>query len=456
VKRTFKSVRSLGNTDNWMAECYAQLLLNNVLIFLLSIIISDTSNYYILVIVPAILGFVNCCVIMTKNHAPLANPVMIYAAIWLVGIPLTSIEAPLMEAMTPFEWKMCAAFGVTYCLAGLMLAKRRGMSVEEKTAVDNKLAPSAENALLLLIGISVVAMVVNFSIKGVALFSTDEMLRKTESAFTGYALLSSVGSAGVVLLANCYKLRKSKLYVILLISYLILQALTGARFVATITIIMLLVVIASHRLDRKRLRLIVLGGVGMLLLFAFVSLYRNNSNHMETYYISSGIYSGNASDLTSTEIIRYFGMNQRNMATVLARDFNVKDALEYTLTPITSIFIDQPDSLGTSIYGYTANNIISYAYHDAGWAMWILLFLWSCFVNLAFIRFMQCRESLIRAYWWSAMAMSLSMSFFSYVNAYAYWMLPIPFVVCFIQFISKPMNSFIYAGRQTGKCQEAL
>ena len=193
------------------------------------------------------------------------------------------------------------------------------------------------------------------------------------------------------------------------------------------------ILVASHRLGKTHFRLLMLGGVCILLVFIFVSVYRNSSEHMDYYYISSGIYRGEASDLTSTELVRYFGMNQRNMTTVLSGGFNPEDALEYTFSPVASVFMDVPQGLGTSIYGYTANNIIAYAYHDAGWAMWALIFIWSIIINLTFIRFSQNRASITRAYWWSTMGMSLTMSFFAYLNAYAYWMFLFPIVVWLIQ-----------------------
>jgi hypothetical protein len=167
---------------------------------------------------------------------------------------------------------------------------------------------------------------------------------------------------------------------------------------------------------------------------------------METYYISTGLYQGSASELTSTEIIRYFGIDQRNMSTVISREFDPQDFLEYSLSPLTSISGEDLGGLGTSYYGYTANNIIAYAYHDAGLGMWLLLFVWSAAVQISYMQFIQCRSSLIRSYWWATMAMSLAMSFFAYFNAYAYWMLVFPIVVSLLQLVcSKPGQSHISA-----------
>ena len=421
-------------SQNWLAECYVQLLLANVLVLIASMLIPDIESYSGIIIFLTFIATSNCLVVMVRSHAPLANPISIYAAIWLVLVPLTSLEAPLMEPMSSFEWKMCAGFGVTYCLAGLIVARRKGITAEG-SVTTYEISPATENALLGLIGLSIVAMLVNFALGGVALLSEDEMARKTLSTFLGYSFLSSLGSVGVTLLANHYHLRKPKRYVALLVVYLALQALTGTRFVAIITLIMTGVMVASHRLGKKHFRLLMLGGVCVLLVFSFVSAYRSSSEHMEYYYISSGIYRGEASDLTSTELVRYFGMNQRNMTTVLSRDFSSDDLLEYTLSPVTSILTGDPGGLGTSIYGYTANNIIAYTYHDAGFAMWVILFIWSVLINATFILYSRNRASLMCAYWWSTMAMSLTMSFFAYLNAYAYWMFLFPIVVWFIQIL---------------------
>ena len=422
------SGKELKGSRNWLAECYIQLLLVNAIILIITLLVPEIERIPGIAIVPAVLSCINCLVLMVRSRAPLANPVSIYMVIWLVLIPLTSFEAPLMEAMSSFEWRMCAGFGVTYCIAGLLLARKTEVTTE-KVVTSYEISSSTENVLLGLIGVSIAAMVANFTLGGVALFSEDDLARKTLSSFVGYPLLSSVGSVGIALLANHYRLRRPKLYVILLVAYLMLQALTGARFVAIITLIMTGVMVASHRLGKKHLRMLALGGVCVLLVFSFVSSYRSSAEHMDYYYISSGIYRGEASDLTSTEMVRYFGMNQRNMSAVLEREFSLENTLEHTLSPITSVFASNPEGLGTSTYGYTANNIIAYAYHDAGWGMWALLFVWSLLVNGAFTRFSQNRASLIRAYWWSAMAMSLTMSFFSYLSAYAYWMFLFPVMV---------------------------
>lgn len=416
----------------WYTECYAQLLIVNVLILLLASTITETGALSLTCMVSALFVSVNCFVLMAKNSAPLANPVTIYIVIWLLLVPLTSFGVPLMKPMSSFEWQMCAGFGITYSIAGLLIAWRSPISVEEHISEHN-LSRSQERALLGLIAISVIAIAVNFLMGGIALFSEDDMARKTAGAFYGYALLSSVGSIGIVLLANHYRLHRPVTYLILTASFIVLQALTGSRFVAIITLVMTGALIASRKLSKKHVRILLIGGICVLAVFIFVAYFRSSADHMEYYYISSGIYSGETSDLTSTELIRYFGMSQRNMSTVLSEDFEIGSLLEYTFSPITFLFQETPGGLGTSTYGYTANNIISYAYHDAGWMLWLVLFAWSLAVNISFVRYSRNKQSLTRSYLWAMMAMSLVMSFFAYFNAYVYWVLLFPIMVRVIE-----------------------
>ena len=187
--------------SNWLTECYAQLVVVNALILISSTLVAEIEHNLGIVIAPALLVSANCTVIMVRSHAPLATPISIYILIWLVLIPLTSFEAPLMRAMTSFEWQMCGIFGLIYCISGLIVSRKMKIAAEE-AVTTYVISPPVETMFLALIGASIASMIVNFAIGGVALFAEDDLARKTVSAFAGYPFFSSIGSVGIALLAN--------------------------------------------------------------------------------------------------------------------------------------------------------------------------------------------------------------------------------------------------------------
>ena len=416
---------------SWMAECYTQMIAVSVLQIMLLIAFPEIAKLpqFLCVINGALLVSLIC--MMKRFHAPLCNPISAFAVIWIGLIPATSFSAPLMPEMNAGEWMPCCIGVLVFSIGGLILSanfdKREVMRNSRRIkALDGK----TECILIALIGISIAALAVNFLLTGeIALFSEDYSARKIGGAFPGYSFLSSLGSIGVTLLASAKIAKRRKTFVVFTVVYLLLQTLTGQRFVAILTMLMAVSLFASSKLERGQLKKLAAVVSAVLLVFLFVSSFRGGSEDKTLFFINTGIYSGSVDEMTSTELLRYVGMSQRNMSIVMDQPFDPALLLEYSLSPITSLFKSVPTGLGTSVSGYTANNIIAYFYHDAGALWWVLMLLWSLSVNALYFRFLRSRSSLINSYLWALASLSILLSFFAYVNAYVYWVLQFPLLV---------------------------
>ena len=281
----------------------------------------------------------------------------------------------------------------------------------------------------------------------VALFAAEGEDRKAAAHFLGYPILSSLGSISIAVYAASR--HASGRQVALSIVYILLQLLTAQRFVAVVTLILAVVAFASvHELSSKNIRKVLFLLLAVIGVFVLVSLYRGGASDQQVYFINTGLYGGDPLVLQATEILRYIGQSQRNLTTVMDRGFDVTSTATFTLSPITALFQEVPTGLGTSIHGYTANNVVAYLYSDFGtlWPFAVLVL--SLIAHSSYYR-MLSRGSFASIFLWCVVALGLTTSFFAYVNAFTYWVLLFPVFASLLEFATRPPQSVTVAGIPT-------
>lgn len=383
-------------------------------------------------------------VVMTYTSGRVVvTPLTLFATVWLVLVPLAAFEAPLMRPASSEELWTTLVGGVAFSAGGLIATLVNGGATARRPRLDT-LTPDPDATRLtriaaLLLYTSILALVANTLLEGsFALLRGADMERKAQSAFLGYPMLSSIGSIALVVFARSPQ-GLQKRHLMAGVTYLVLQLLTGQRFVAIITLVMILIAQGSNASSsRPKLGRTILVALGVVGAFMFVANFRGGESDQRRYFLETGVYTGDPVALGATELVRYVGMSQRNMSTVMDRRFDVEQLLEHTASPILSLFGEPLGGLGTSISGYTANNAIAYLYHDAGDLWPLLALLWGLGVNWIYWQSRRWSGSLALAYVWYVSAMGLVLSFFAYVSAYVYWVLVFPLIVCLIERASRP------------------
>lgn len=372
-----------------------------------------------------------------RKTSILVSPATIFLVVWMTLVPVTAVAVPLMDEMAPLAIAYCSAAAAIFSLAGVVVhisvektSPRPAENVEGRPSEKNTIIVARIAAALLLI--SILALVANIFLEGrVALFDIDSSERKAVAQFIGYPLLSSAGT--VSLATYAWLGRVSRRQALLCAIFVALQLLTAQRWVAIVGLTLAVVVFASRASLSRR---IVGSSLALLLAvyiaFSFVASFRGGEADHERYFISTGRYSGDPSLLQSTEIVRYFGMSQRNLIEVLSRPFEFERLGAFSFSPLSSFWEAAPTGLGTSISGYTANNILAYLYTDFGafWPFALLALSTGC--HLAFVQY-RINRSLSHAFVFAVFALGLATSFFAYVNAYSYWVLTFPLLVLLIQ-----------------------
>lgn len=380
------------------------------------------------------------------------TPIAIFSLIWLVLVPITSLAWPLMDAMSLSGVTVILAGGAIFGVSGVLSCwlRVRMLHPDPAELPSNAGLPTVSKRMVLfakiLLLVACGAIIVNlFMSKSIKLF-TASADKKTVDAFFGYTFLSNLGTVGALILV--YSKGKNKDTFILIGAYFVLELLTGQRWFATVTIILIFSVFAFVKFKKRDWIITLLLAVAIVLAFVFIAFFRNSTESFQRYYIETGKYSGSAETLSSTELIRYFGMSQRNMEQVFNYDVSVLGKMQFTLTPIDFLFVKPTTlSMGTNINSYTASNILAYLYYDAGNAWPLLLLGLGCVLHIVYFYCLAKKNSLTARLLWGTCVMALSLSFFSYFGAYFYWIGIYPVLV----FIAAKVDTHILPWRYEPK-----
>lgn len=433
-------MRKLVITDG---KIYIYMILATFLLFLINIF----TEYKGYISITSIIIGVTFIAYSYKKTKTIISPITIFCFIWFVLVGITSFSFPLMPTMTTEEWNITLLFIVSFCVGGCVI------SFVYKKIMGDKLCDEIKSnsfnistfqyvmfVILILIGI-IVHVYQTISFGGFVIFSDDPSSDRYSYSIGGLGSLSTFGTLGIFGCIISPKYRRKVLTIVLSFIYLFFLIVEGVRFQVFLTILLCLGVYSKTKI---RLRTLIIGILLLLLsvwLFDFVANARQGASNTYRYYIQTGLYSGKVSEISSTEIFRYFGFSQR------LTDYYWKyykpgvSNMQYTLYPITHTFgLDSklPDRIW--VMGYVATSLIVYFYCDFGYFWPIATIVFSVLVNLSYYSYMKNNKSLIQLYFWSLSLFALTMSFYAYVNSYVYAILYFPIIILGINLINNSLQ----------------
>lgn len=391
----------------------------------------DVVLRFFLVFACVALGILNLWVCWRATRL-LLRPVAIFSLLWLIVVPLTSFEVPLMEAMSAFQWRQVLLFALTFMMASLLFAQD-DLKPNEVPVTSLSLSRGLAYVMYGTIVVTVIAVLFDAIINGGFIISADDVnVERHRSSFPGYYLLRALGNLGVSVLAFDKTRRKGKSFIMAFLVMTLVNFSIGVRFGVFVLGIAVVSCWCADRFEAKRLRALVIIGACAVLVFTGISIARDDEANKTLYYITLGGYSGTVDSLTSTELIRYFGYSQRLMEEYMANEQGGVASGAYTLTPLFDFFqIESEYPPRIQVQGYNATNIISYLYQDFGQLWPVAAFVWSALINAAY-RWRLRKPGLFSFYWCSVAYVNLALSFYAYVYAFSYWLVTFPILLLMV------------------------
>ena len=378
----------------------------------------------------------------TKRWISVVN---LFIVIWMIFVPLSCGEHPMMSPMTSQEILWVVFHNILFSFGGLFASAFRVLNKGDNIVEDNienddriVLKPNTYVICIWLLVLSIAIAVVLFVLKGIPIFSIDSNnARNAFYSIPGSSLLHNLGIPINFLIFCDKEKRKSKLFISLLVIYLITLLFTGARFTIIINLIMLATVMEKSIQKKMSWKKVVLFPILVVIAFYAITSVRGGTADKEAFFVSTGLYKGSAKDLVITEAVRYFGMPQRLMGYFINKnDISTNGAL--TFFPYVRFFVNTDNlSFKHSIYGYNAINVLAYLWCDFKWGMWPMIFVLAAICQRIYIRFLQQPNDLFRTYFWSVAAFAIVLSFYCYTYSYPYWLLEYPILIWIIKLFNE-------------------
>ncbi|MGM0340144.1 hypothetical protein IGK47_003252 [Enterococcus sp. AZ007] len=385
------------------------------------------------------LGLINIISIY-KRTGMLFNPLSIFSMVWLILIPITSFQMPILPQMTIFQWEIISIANIFFCLGGLLISIRF-MGRSDKGPNNGKIFELSRIQFIFLLSTLIICVAI-YLIQAViaggfpAMADNPDMARRT-FYLPNMASLSNLGMMPIYIIFKDRKNRKNKLYLMFAAIYFIELYMMAVRFGVMMLVIMIASLFSSKSINVKQLKYILLVTVIFFFIFVVIANVRGGNINNISYFTGIGAYSGSDFLLRNTEILRYIGYSQRlmeNYFTILKPGSN---QWGYTLSPILEM-LDQPFEKvqHLTIWGYTATNIISYLFLDFG-KMWPLVYgCWSGILHIIYYTSIKS-NSIIRSYLWTICFIGLVLSFYAYVHSYIVWLTLFLLYALFVNFLGK-------------------
>lgn len=371
-----------------------------------------------------------------RRDRVLVSPVTLLCAVWLMMVPLTSFRAPLMNAMTDFECRICLLAALSLSLGGAAAAGmlNRSGQIHARTARPCTITEAEYAVALILLITSIGAFLVQYRRMGAFPATTPSpSLARSIKTFAAYSILSTLGCLAIFFVGADSIKRRRKSFVLLLAAYLFFQLMTSVRFSLFLIAIMHISGEAGRRVNGAALKRLILTLSAMACAFLFAQAFRGNQAEKQRFFVDTGLFTGTSLSISSTEIVRYFGMSQRTMSAYFQLCPPGEYAGAYTFYPwlkaVKTVLLRAP----VSIYGSTATNAISFLYLDFGWAWPLALGTLSFAANGAYYRYLRSPWSLISRYAWGVACIFLVMSFYAYFQHYVYWLVHFPFLLALMR-----------------------
>lgn len=410
-------------------NCHIKTALINILTVACCLLLVNLSSKTtsIIQVILICCGIYNVMHTYKKTHIFL-SPVTILGLIWLTLIPLTAGSAPLMTKMTLFQWNYYLAGTLciyTGMLSSLAIYQKKCKGSSNTQEIYNwKMTRFLYKCCIIVLAVGVALYIIQAKISGgFPIFSADpDSSRRNFFVIPGAALASNLGFLSIYLIFNDNKYRKRKLFWVLTAVYLTIQILMTVRFLLFLIIIAMISTFSNRAISKQQMRRVLWGCLVAVLGFIVVSLFRGGIEDKQNFFVKTGVYSGTARELVKTEIVRYIGMSQRTMESYMKYYDAGCSMLGHTLFPLLdTIGIKTYIPAHYGIYGYTACNIVTYFYFDAGHLWWALMIVWSFVLNNWYYGFRRQPYNIVNKYLWGISAIGMAMSFYCYINAYPYW-----------------------------------
>lgn len=392
------------------------------------------NNHAIVPIALITCGCINIISIYVKEKL-LMNPLTIFSLIWLILIPISSYEYPVMREMTDFEWKIVLIFIMCFSIGGI-IASQFKRNIKDRKYELYKGTLTFNYIVLLISTFSLIIMFIKFG--GIPLFYSDANVGK--DLFRNSSILNTLtyfGTGSIILYILEEKhFWKSKKTILLSCVYIILLILSAERYFVSILIISCIYSYCKKKIDHEFLKKILISVLSILTIFIVILQFRGNSSQKQIYFIDSGIYSGTAKELTSTEIFRYLGMQER----ILTKTFdNIEPGISrgtLTFSPLLKLININPINIpDVQIYGYTSKSIITKLYCDFGYLWWVAMIILSIIINLFYKEFSK-RKSYTNQYFTIIWLVFLTFSFYAYFDNLIIFYLHIPLYIKLMEILN--------------------
>lgn len=377
------------------------------------------------------LGFLNIYTCWKQTGA-LLQPLSVFSLIWLIAIPVAAFDYPLMPAMSSEQWVYALSFILIFLIASAIVTR---FVLGDKNFPDCphrsfQLPPKWRCFSFFLVVISVVAVLADAVLHGGFIASSSTVyLERFRTSFSGYYLLRSLGNLGVVLLVQDPQIRKKPSFFVAVLAMLFVDLSIGVRFDLFVLGIGVISAFSNTRFSRRSVAALIIVMLGAVLAFMLIASLRDGIEQLQKYNIDTGFYHGKVDELFNTELMRYVGYAPRNTIDYVEQNLGGVMMGGYTLSPIADLLqisVTTPELI--QHYGYNATDIVSYLYMDFDVLWPFFAFAWSVLINLAYYKGTS-GDSIFCKYWRAVALISLTLSFYTYIHAYAYWIAYFPILI---------------------------
>ena len=199
---------------------YFITLFISLLLLTLTYLFEDSLSNSIVAFSYLLLGVINI-VCLYKETKYLLSSLSIYSMIWLILIPITSFEMPIISQMTIFQWQIVSLANVFFCLGGLLGSIQfiSSSRTEKNSIEDFQLNRIQYITLVATLFFCVILYLIQaFIAGGFPAMMMDADLARRNFYLPNAASISNLGMMPIYLIFRDKIRRRSKLFVFLALS----------------------------------------------------------------------------------------------------------------------------------------------------------------------------------------------------------------------------------------------
>ena len=370
-------------------------------------------------------------VIYAKKELPVSY--LIIGAIFDILIPLTSFKNIEIRAMTNAECLCLLAELILYFSFICVDLGTINVRTERILFKKSKISRLEEKIYAFILLIGVLSLLYNSYRNGIAIFKFIHNVNYTESEpFPLYSFFTTLPCLSIFLLVKEGAAKKKKTYIFLILLFISLQLLSGKRWGLFVLAIFLASIIDFRKLSCRSI--LIIGSLGTLF-FLFYTLFRSNNEILTTYRPWLNTESLRL-QYKLTELYRYFGMSQRNFSLYFTPE-NCGPLFQRTGYFFLKFFGFKNNSNLIFVNGYNVCNIIGYMLMDFGNFWFIGLFIWGAAMHLIDALHEKKSSSLLLSILFGFSFLSLTLSFYAYLDSFISFGVVFPIVYFSIRFFCR-------------------